>query len=268
MFCARILSSAVWDKEGGMKLLRAQDSCRCHQEVSRSSLSAFQPVTLHLFLPLLSHWSISTLLSHSLFHSSRPLTFISAKRFITAGCDLTPPPAFATVQKIVRAFFVLFFLCKAVRCPALRGPWRNVTHGCDHTVWSQFLSLGLSMLKCSDARPRRSFKSTIILLYFTNHPAVTCHTYSYELKMFSLKFSIIGNHQKNNRDVYVRRKLNVAWWLVGFMSLWAFCLLFTSIYAGKQWPAYKSYAKSLIITKYDFEQCFKLHVYTVNRSAH
>lgn len=65
-------------------------------------------------------------------------------------------------------FFFLFFLCKAVQCPALRGPWRNVTHGCDHSLIavSVFRPVRVKMLR---RRPRRSFKSTVILLYFTNH---------------------------------------------------------------------------------------------------
>lgn len=120
-------------------------------------VSAFQPrpaVTprWHLFLPLLSHWSISTLLSHSLFHFSRPHTFTSAKRFITAGCDLTPPPAFATVQKNCQGFF--FFLssfssARPSNVPPSEAP-EEMWHMDVITVWSLFLSLGLSVLKCSD----------------------------------------------------------------------------------------------------------------------
>lgn len=61
----------------------------------------------------------------SSFPTSPPLSvFPTAKRFVTAGCDLTPPPTFSTTQK--KNFFPPFFWS-----PAVGGPRKNLTHRCD-----------------------------------------------------------------------------------------------------------------------------------------
>lgn len=150
-------------------------------------LSAFQPrPRRHLGGPSFFHFSPTEAFPPSfltLFHSSRPHTSTSAKRFNSRMWSHTTS-CFCNSAKNCQGFFCPLFFLQG--CPTPRPP--RPLKKCDTWMWSHSLIavsvFGLSVLKCSDVALAVLLKAPLFSVFYKP----PCCNLCYEFKMFSLKF--------------------------------------------------------------------------------